>query len=157
MDNIGRPKASLVLSGNERRFLETLISRHSSEPALRLRARIVLECSKGMSNAAVAQAEGVAEHTVGKWRARFIQDRLSGLDDAPRSGAPRTIPPEKIARVVKLTVGSKPAHAKRWSTRSMARYCCLTHDTVHRIWRTFGLTPDRATAQAPDLIQVTSK
>jgi transposase len=67
----------------------------------------------------------------------------TGLTDAPRSGAPRTITDAKVERVITLTLERKPAHATQWSTRSLAQRCGLAHDAVHRIWRAFGLKPRR--------------
>ena len=50
------------------------------------RARIILACAGGASNAAVAAELGVTTSTVGKWRNRFAGDRLAGLADEPRPG-----------------------------------------------------------------------
>jgi hypothetical protein len=38
-----------------------------------------------------AEPVKIDKGTVGKWRQRFVEHRLDGLHDAPRSGAPRTI------------------------------------------------------------------
>ncbi len=40
--------------------------------------------------------------TVGKWRERFAEDRLSGLADAPRPGQPRKITDQIVEKVVLL-------------------------------------------------------
>ena len=139
----GRPKAELVLSNEERERLTALAARRKSAQALALRARIVLRCAEGLSNTAVAKTERVTGATVGKWRARFVQQRLAGLDDNARSGAPRTLTDAHVERVITRTLESKPKHATHWSTRSMAKRCGLTHDAVHRIWKAFGLQPHR--------------
>lgn len=112
-------------------------------PAMAQRARIVLQCAEGLSNTAVAKAERVTVQTVGKWRARFLQDRLAGLEDNARSGAPRTLTDAQVERVVRDTLEIVPKHGARWSTRTMAAHCGLTHDAVHRIWKAFGLQPHR--------------
>jgi hypothetical protein len=57
---------------------------------LALRSRIILACSDGAENKSVAADLAIAKPTVCKWRGRFLQSRLDGLLDAPRSGAPRT-------------------------------------------------------------------
>ena len=44
------------------------------------RARIVPRCAEGLSNKAVGAVERVTGQTVGKWRARFVKQRLTGLD-----------------------------------------------------------------------------
>jgi transposase len=60
----------------------------SRGPRLGERARIVLGCAEGMSNAGAASWSGASVMTVGKWRARFAEHRLAGLVDAPRAGRP---------------------------------------------------------------------
>ena len=145
----GRPKAEVELSEDERSKLTTLTARPKSAQALAQRARIVLRCAEGVSNTQVARELRVTVQTVGKWRRRFLRLRLTGLTDAPRSGAPRTITDAKVERVVTLTLERKPAHATQWSTRSLAKRCGLTHDAVHRIWRAFGLKPHRQESFQP--------
>src|SRR3984893_15083310 len=50
------------------------------------RARIILACAEGMSNAGTAQALGVAVKSVSKWRRQFAAERLAGLEDAAPAG-----------------------------------------------------------------------
>src|SRR5690349_10662181 len=85
----GRPKAQLVLSDAEREQLLALTLRRKTAQALALRARIVLACAEGQDNNVVAERLRVTPQTVSKWRGRFVRDRLDGLLDAPRPGAPR--------------------------------------------------------------------
>src|SRR5918911_650726 len=79
----------ILLSGPERAELEGLARRRKAPQGLALRARIVLRCSEGLTNQAVAGEVSACAHTVGKWRERFATARLAGLSDEPRSGAPR--------------------------------------------------------------------
>jgi transposase len=57
---------------------------------------------------------------VGKWRARFFKERLEGLYDEPRPGAPRKISDEQVERVVIQTLESTPRGRTHWSTRELA-------------------------------------
>ena len=88
---MGRPKAELVLSAEEREARERWSRRPKTSQALALRSRIVLACGRGLTNAQVAEKLAVTTPTVGKWRRRFIAQRLEGLLDEPRPGAPRKI------------------------------------------------------------------
>ena len=140
----GRPLAALVLSDEERSFLEAQVRRHRVARSISDRCRMILRCADGLGNKAVAAEMGVHEHTVGKWRRRFVDDRIEGLSDAPRPGRPRTIADEKVAEVIERTLTSTPADATNWSLRSMAKEAGLSHTTIWRIWGAFGLQPHRA-------------
>lgn len=108
-----------------------------------LRARIVLACAEGAQNQDVAARLGVGEQTVSKWRRRFAEQRLEGLRDAPRPGAPRTVEDARIEAVITATLESVPPDATHWSSRGMARASGLLMSTVQRVWRAFGLQPHR--------------
>jgi len=140
----GRPKAPLTLNREERRELESLAHRSRSVPALARRARIVLACAEGRDNKTVARQLHATPATVGKWRTRFVRERLAGLYDEPRPGAPRTITDEEIEQVVVRTLESTPRGATHWSTRGMAKAIGLSHATISRIWHAFGLQPHRS-------------
>jgi transposase len=131
------------LSAAEQAELEGWARRRKTAQALALRARIVLQAAAGRSNTAIAAELGVAKHTVGTWRERFARDRLEGLQDQPRSGAPRTVMDEQVAALLTRTLEVTPENATHWSTRSMAAACGLSAATVQRVWRAFGLKPHR--------------
>ncbi len=139
----GRPKAALVLTTDERRELESLAHRSRSAPTLARRARIVLACAEGRDNKTVARRLRMSPVTVCKWRARFVADRVAGLFDEPRVGAPRQITDEKVEEVVIRTLETTPRGATHWSTRAMAKAAGFSHMTINRVWRAFGLQPHR--------------
>lgn len=139
----GRPKAELVLSDEEHEQLVALTLRRKTAQALALRARIVLACAEGVDNKIVASRQRVTPQTVSKWRARFVEQRLDGLLDAPRPGAPRTIQDAQVDAVIAKTLEAAPESATHWSTRLMARQMGLSQTAVSRIWRAFGLQPHR--------------
>ena len=140
----GRPKPQLTLSEDERAALLRLVRRGTVAQRTALRARIVLACAGGSDNRAVARRLHVTPATVGKWRGRFVDHRLDGLLDEPRSGAPRTVTDEQVEAVVVRTLESVPRGQTHWSTREMARASGLGRSTVGRIWRAFGLQPHRS-------------
>jgi len=109
-----------------------------------VRSRIVLRCASGVTNTQVAEELRVTNATVGKWRSRFISRGIAGLLDEPRSGAPRSISDDRVEAVVVKTLESTPRNATHWSTRSMAETSGLSHTSVQRIWRAFGLQPHRS-------------
>ena len=139
----GRPKVELVLAEQERSELERLVRRRGSAQALALRARIVLRCADGLSNTAVSEDLKVSINTVCKWRRRFVEKRLGGLTDAPRTGVPRTISDQDVERAITLTLETTPKDATHWSRRSLAKKTGMSESTVGRIWKAFGLRPHR--------------
>lgn len=142
MARTGRPKAELVLSDVERDTLVRWSRRRKTAQALAFRARIVLACAEGSANQDVAVALGTRPQTVAKWRGRFVRDRLQGLSDEPRPGAPRTVSDEQVETVIVTTLEEMPAGGDtHWSTRGMARTTGMSQTAISRIWRAFGLKP----------------
>jgi transposase len=144
MPRTGRPKAELTLTAEERDQLTRWARRAKSAQALALRSRIVLGCAEGADNKTVAGQLGCAAATVGKWRSRFIADRLDGLSDEPRPGRPPSISVDQVEDVVVATLESTPKNATHWSRAKMAERTGLSKSTIGRIWRDFGLKPHRA-------------
>ena len=93
----GRPTAPLILSEAEREYLERQVRKHRVARSMSERCRNILRCADGIASKVVAGELGVHEHTVGKWRRRFLEDRLDGLLDEVRPGRPRTIGDDQIA------------------------------------------------------------
>jgi transposase len=139
----GRPIPPLTLTADERETLERWTRRPTTARALAGRARVVLECAAGKPNTVVARELRLTKQTVGKWRSRFLRQRLDGLLDEPRPGAPRRITDDDVERVMRLTLETAPRDATHWSTRAMARRCGLSQTAVSRIWRAFSLRPHR--------------
>jgi transposase len=137
----GPTAVPVVLSDDERETLERWARRPTTAQALALRCRIVLACAEGAPNTVVAERLGVSRATVGKWRTRFVRDRLDGLHDEPRPGGPRSIGDADVERVIVKTLEETPRDATHWSTRSMAQAAGMSQSAVSRIWRAFGLKP----------------
>jgi transposase len=84
MSHPGPSAAVIVLSEDER---AELVRRAGLPGRWRAdRARIILACAQGMSNAGTAQVVGVSVKSVSKWRRQFAAERLAGLDDAAPAG-----------------------------------------------------------------------
>ena len=81
----GRPLPQLTLTVEEHNRLVEWARRRTTAQALALRARIVLACAQGATNTEVSERMRVTLQTVGKWRGRFVAQRLDGLLDAPRA------------------------------------------------------------------------
>lgn len=139
----GRPKAGLTLTAEQRQQLESIASSRSLAAGLVKRARIILLSSAGKTNQEIAGQLELRPSTVSKWRRRFLAYGIMGLYDELRSGRPRSISDERVARVVRKTLQSRPAEATHWSVRQVAKQSATSKSTVHRIWQAFGLQPHR--------------
>src|SRR5690348_6277604 len=122
MSHPGPSAAEIVLSEDER---EELVRRAAGPGRWRAdRARIVLACAEGMSNAGAAQALGVAVKSVSKWRRQFATERLAGLEDAAPVGR------RKAELVLDET---ERAQLIRWARRAKtAQYLALRAKIVLR-------------------------
>jgi len=133
----------LNLTIEESETLEHWIRRAKTGQALAQRCRMIIGCAAGNSNTMVAAEMGFCPQTIGKWRTRFIEQRLDGLLDEPRPGAPRKITDADVERAITMTLETIPEGATHWSTRSLARKAGLSQSAVSRIWRAFALQPHR--------------
>ena len=108
--------------------------RAKSSQALALRSKIVLACAKGTDNKDVAAQLNCAVATVGKWRSRFVAERLDGLLDEPRPGRPASISVEQVEAVVVATLEETPRTGRgpRWPSVPG-----LSKSTIGRIWKAF--------------------
>jgi transposase len=107
-----------------------------------LRARIVLRAGAGEGTSAIARALGVSRPTVIIWRERYRTGGIAALEDAPRSGRPKTV---DEAVIISRTLEPPPSHlgVTHWSTRLLASELGVGDATVARCWRRFGLQPWR--------------
>ena len=76
-----------MLTEAEATELGSQAGRRKTAPALAPRARIILACGEGLQNKDIAARLGVHAMTVGKWRRRFLSQRIDGLHHEPRTGS----------------------------------------------------------------------
>jgi putative transposase len=139
----GRPKAVLVLSAEEEVELRGFSSSRSLPHALVARAKLVVWSTEGRSNTEIATRLRWSKATVGKWRQRFVEQRLAGLYDELRPGRPRSISDEKVATLLRRTLKTRPPAGTHWSIRLAADSSGLSKSTVHRVFQAFALQPHR--------------
>ncbi|NUT24936.1 MAG: helix-turn-helix domain-containing protein [Streptomyces sp.] len=138
----GRPRDTVVLTEDERATLRSWTRSRTCSQGRALRAQIVLACEKEPTNTAVAEGLGISRDMVAKWRARFLAERLDGLDEQTRPGRPPTADDDTVAHVLVRTLTPPPRGARQaWSTRSMAAETGLSQSTVSRIWRIYRVQP----------------
>ena len=106
------------------------------------RAQMILLAAAGRSNQEIAAEMGVKPHTVGRWRSRFAELRVVGIEkDLPRGGRPRRQREEVESKIIEKTTQRQPQSATHWSTRSLAADLGVSQSIVHRVWKANGLKP----------------
>ena len=85
----------MELTGQEDRELRLLVRRQRAPHAEVVRARMIVLLAKGTSFSQVAREVGRARRIVHLWAKRFVERRLAGLKDLPRSGRPARFSPDR--------------------------------------------------------------
>lgn len=139
---MARPKPPLNLSDEQQTELGRLVRAPGTPQKIVRRARIALLASEGKDNRQIAAELHTSHVTVGQWRQRVLDLGLAGLQEAPRPGRPKTLPPARIHTVLTEVV-QPPKGRARWSCRSMARHSGLSRSAVQRLWAANDLKPHR--------------
>lgn len=102
-----------LLTDDERTKIERLTHAQTAPVRLARRAHIIALAATGLSVPTIAHQIQQSEECVRRWIARFNAAGLDGLDDAPRSGRPRTYPEDAYSRVIAKAreLPPKPADA----------------------------------------------
>lgn len=113
----------VVLSEADRAVLEQRSRAYTAAYAEVLRSKIVLLAADGERNAVIAQRLDVDVSVVSRWRKRFCESGLAGLDDRPRSGRPRSFPAPVVAEVKAMACQppeKRDVPLSRWSSAELA-------------------------------------
>jgi DDE superfamily endonuclease/Homeodomain-like domain len=134
-----RVAPAIELTDEQESELTRLARSKTASVRLAQRARIVLLAAQGMQNKDIADALGVGRVQVGRWRDRYAEAGLEGIErDLPRGAPPVKV---DVGRLVELTTQTKPVAATHWSTRKMAAELGVSASTVMRHWQANGLKP----------------
>jgi transposase len=113
----------IELTDDEGDRLEGTARCYTSPCHIAVRAKIVLLAAFGLRNDEIAPRLGTPRQIVSKWRKRFYEQRLAGLQEHPRSGRPR-LPPEVVV-AIKALACELPAKSSvplaRWHAPDLAR------------------------------------
>ena len=127
------------LSEEQKVELTRLARSRRTSVRLSQRARIVLLAAQGLQNKDIAEQLGVGRVQVSRWRERYVEFGLEGIErDLPRGAPPVKV---DVAKLVELTTQSTPQAATHWSTRKMAAVLEVSPSTVMRHWQANGLKP----------------
>lgn len=83
----------ILLDAKEKRFLQEIARKYTSTYYEVIRAKAILFAAKGLENKEIGERLNLSRQIVSKWRKRFFEERLAGLQDRPRQGRPCRFPP----------------------------------------------------------------
>jgi transposase len=129
-----------VVTDEERGKVERLTRARSAPIRLVTRARMVQLAIQGMTAPAIGRALGISEKTVRIWLKRFAQEGAAGLDDAARSGRPRTYTEDLYSRVIALARGLPPKPA----AGAVPPTCHWTLDRLQQVLAQQGISIKRS-------------
>jgi transposase len=134
-----RVAPSIELTDEQERELTRLSRSGRTSVRLAHRASIVLLAAQGLQNKEIAQRLGIGRVQVARWRERWLQAGLEGIErDLPRGAPPVKV---DVKHLVELTTQRKPEAATHWSTRKLAAELGVAASTVWRHWQAHGLKP----------------
>src|SRR5271169_48331 len=140
---MGSYEAVIQLSVEEREEL-TRWSKSRTLPAGDVfKARLILALADGKSYSAVEAELNTSRPTIARWRARFEEARIDGLEGQHKGSRPRKATPSVQARILKKTQQKPADGSTHWSCRKMAMAVGVSAATVHRLWAKTGLKPHR--------------
>jgi DNA-binding CsgD family transcriptional regulator/transposase len=109
------------------------------------RAKIMLMASEGRQNKTIAELLGIDPRQVSRWRRRFVEKRLAGIEkDLPRGGRKAKKRERVTPLIIETTTQSKPSNGTHWSIRTLADRLGIDKSMVHRVWQASGLKPHLA-------------
>jgi transposase len=134
--------SGLVIGDEDRAILESWTRSRAIRAGYVERARIVLAVADGNGTSGAARLVGVSRPTVIKWRDRFVERGLAGLDDEPRPGRPKII---DDAAIIAATLEPPPEAlaVTHWSSRLLGKHLGIGDATVARAWRKYHVQPWR--------------
>lgn len=140
---MGKQAIVVHLSDEEAGTLRMWANAGKTEQRLAIRSRVILLASQGLPLKAISLQTGLKSNSCLKWRKRFIQMRLEGLKDEPRSGKPITISPELRLEVIRLACQKPSDGSNSWTVRQLAKHFGLGATTIHRILNAGAIKPHK--------------
>jgi transposase len=140
---MGRTAVQITCGEADRLILEKWAASRTESKQRVERARYVLGCANGEQVKAVAQHCGTRPNTVMKWRDRYAQLGLPGLDDTARPGATPVYGKAFRDRVLAVLETPPPAGQARWDGPAVARALQGSVDAVWRVLRKEGICLQR--------------
>ena len=128
-----RAETVITLTTDERSGLESVRRSRTAPHRAVQRVGLMLLAADGVANTVIAREVGLFRATVVKWRQRFAQSRLAGLEDAPRPGAVPRYDRSTERRILTQLDAAPPAGHATWTGKLVAE--ALRDVSAHQVWR----------------------
>jgi len=107
------------------------------------RARLILALADGVSYSKISQRLGTTPPTIARWKQRFSEHGMAGLEARHKGSQPRIANAAMQARIARKTQQKPADGSTHWSCRKMAEALGLSKSTVQRVWAQARLKPHR--------------
>jgi Homeodomain-like domain len=132
----------LILSDDERDELTRWAQSRTLPAGDVFRARLILALADGLSYREIEKRLRTSPPTIARWRQRFEQHRIDGLNPRHKGSRPRLVTPVQ-ARIIRRTLESPPDGSTHWTCRKLAKALSVSKSTVQRVWTQAQLKPHR--------------
>ena len=135
--------SELLLTQQQHSDLSSIAQSRSLPAGYVFRAKLILRLAEGVSFNAIKHRLQTTAPTIIRWKRRFRQYGLDGLDTCHPGQKPSVLTPALRARMLSATRRKPSDGSTHWSCRKLAAVLGVSKDAVHRVWQEVGLKPHR--------------
>jgi transposase len=132
-----------LITAEQREELQAWAQSRSLPAGYVFRARLILALAGGKTYRQIEETLGASAPTVSKWKGRFEQSGLEGLQGRHKGSKPRRATPALQSRVIRRAQQKPSDGSTHWSVRKLAEELGVSKSTVHRILGQAKLRPHR--------------
>jgi len=135
--------SEIPLSTDQRSELSSIAQSRSLPAGYVFRAKLILMLAQGASFSAIKRQLQTTAPTIIRWKQRFLQSGLDGLDTYHPGQKATLLTPALRARILSATRKKPSDGSTHWSCPKLATALGVSKDAVHRVWKEAGLKPHR--------------
>src|ERR1700694_2385841 len=131
------------LSDQQRTDLNEIAQSRSLPAGFVFRAKLILMLADGVSFAVIKERLQTTAPTISRWKQRFVEEGLEGLDTYHPGQQAVVLTPALRAKILAVTRRKPKDGSTQWSCRKLAAAVNVSKDMVHRVWRGEGMKRPR--------------
>src|ERR1700756_4362288 len=133
----------VTLTTGQRSEINSIAQSRSLPAGYVFRARLILMLAEGASFSTIKRRLQTSAPTIIRWKQRFLQYGLEGLDTYHPGQKATVLTPALRARILSATRKKPSDGSTHWSCRKLATALGVSKEGVHRVWKEAGLKPHR--------------